>query len=185
MLVRSSVELARAALGPEVDPLVRRLSHDLAIDWPRAPAAVNIVFDGPEAGREAPVRMLLAAHGSCFAGSGHERPNVRNARILDCVLAYAAFRLDRASPLATALGKELEARGHAGELARAWTALVVHAVATAVTALEPGHTSPLRRSASASMPEAMEWLAHEWPSRTRGEPVADFAKRYAEGFLLR
>jgi hypothetical protein len=59
--------------------------------------------------------------------------------------------------------------------------LVVHAVATAVTGLEAKHTSPLRRSASAAMPEALEWLAHEWPSRMRGEPAPAFAKRYAEG----
>ena len=180
-LARSGVEVARAALGPEVDPLVKRLARDLAIEWPTAPVMVDIVGDAPAAGRAAPIRMLLATHGSCFAGGSDETVSVHDARIIDCVLAYAALRLDTLSPLATALAKELRALGRAEDFGGAWTALVVHAVATAVTGLEPRHTSPLRRSASAALPETMSWLAHEWPSRMRGEPVADFAKRYAQG----
>ena len=180
-LARSGVEVARAALGPEAEPLVRRLAHDLAIDWPEAPVMVDIVGDAPAAGREAPIRMLLATHGSCFAGGSDETTGVHDARIIDCVLAYAALRLDGKSPLAAALAKELRALGRADDFGGAWTALVVHAVATAVTGLEPRHTSPLRRSASAAMPALMTWLTHEWPSRMRGEPAPDFARRYAQG----
>jgi hypothetical protein len=180
-LARSGVEVARAAIGPEVDPLLMRLAQDLAIEWPDTPAVVDIVGDAPAAGRDAPIRMLLATHGNCFAGAGDETKSVHDARIIDCVLAYATLRLDSRSTLATALAKELRALGRPDEYGRAWAVLVVHAVATAVTALEPRHTSPLRRSASAAMPDALEWLAHEWPSRMRGEPPAAFAKRYAEG----
>ena len=125
--------------------------------------------------------MLLATHGSCFAGASDETKSVHDARVIDCVLAYAILRLDTRSTLATALAKELRALGKVDDFGRAWTALVVHAVATAVLGLEPRHTSPMRRSAAAAMPDAMEWLAHEWPARMRGERPADFAKRYAEG----
>lgn len=104
---------------------------------------------------------------------------MHDARIVDCVLAYAALRLDSRSALAVALGRELAARGKSSELGRAWTALVVHAVAVVVGAWEPKHASVLRRSAASVMPHAMEWLAREWPARMRGEPVADIAKRYA------
>jgi hypothetical protein len=180
-LARTAVEGALGALGPEeVQPLVRRLAQDLAIDWPREPVIVDVVGDAPAAGREAPIRMLLATHGSCFAGAGDETKSVHDARIIDCVLAYAALRLDSRSTLATALAAELRALRRPDDFGRAWTALVVHAVAVTVSALEPKHTSPLRRSAAATMPEAMEWLAHEWPSRMRGERAVEFAKRYAE-----
>ena len=183
-LARSALDVARAAIGPEVDPLVKRVAQDLAIDWPATPVVVDVVGDAPAAGRDAPIRMLLATHGSCFAGAGDETTRVHDARLIDCVLAYAALRLESRSTLAIALAKELRALGRSEDFGRAWAVLVVHAVATAVTGLEPRHTSPLRRSAAAAMPEAMEWLAHEFPSRMRGEPTAAFAKRYAEGFAL-
>jgi hypothetical protein len=180
-LSRMAVEGALGALGPEeVAPLVRRLSQDLAIEWPSEPVMVDVVGDAPAAAGGAPIRMLLATHGGCFAGAARETRRVHDARILDCVLAYAALRLDSRSALATGLDKELCTLGRADELGRAWTALVVHAVAATVAGLEPTHTSPLHRSASAAMPGAMEWLAHEWPARMRGEQSADFAKRYAE-----
>jgi hypothetical protein len=104
---------------------------------------------------------------------------MHDARVVDCVLAYAALRLASRSDLARALGRELGARGMAGDLDRAWTALVVHAVATTVSAWEPKHASVLRQSAASVMPEIMAWLAAEWPSRLRGAPADDLAKRYA------
>ena len=98
---------------------------------------------------------------------------MHDARIADCVIAYAAVGLTSRSAIAVALGTEVPAR------AQAWVALVVHAVATVMTAWEPKHASVLRRSAIAVMPRAMTWLAAEWPSRMRGEPPAEFARRYA------
>ena len=179
-VARTGIEAARAALGPEADAILRRLAQELAIEWPTSRVVVDIVGDAPAPGREAPIRMLLATQGSCFAGASQETTSVHDARIMDCVLAYALLRMDHRSALATALTAQLRASGRADDAGRAWTALVVHAVATMVTGLEPRHTSAMRRSASAAMPEAMEWLRQEWPSRIRGERAADFGKRYAE-----
>jgi hypothetical protein len=105
---------------------------------------------------------------------------MHNARVFDCVLTYAAIRLASRSALARALSRELAARGIPGEFDRAWTALVVHAVAaTIATGWEPKHASVLRQSAAAAMPDVMTWLADEWPSRMRGASVDDVAKQYA------
>ena len=163
---RAGMEVARAALGEELEPLVASLSRALAIDWPRSPPVVDVVADAPEPGRDAPIRALLAAQGSCFTGARDESERMHDAHIMDCVLVHAVLRLAARSEMA------LEPR--------AWTALVVHAVATVVTAWEPRHVSVLRRSAEAVMPEELEWLAREWPSRLRGEPARGFAKRYAD-----
>jgi len=180
-LSRTAVEGAHAALGDgQVEPLVVRLSRDLAIDWPKSPAVVNIVGDAPAPGRNAPIRMQLATHGQCFAGATGESTGVHDARIIDCVLSYTTLRLDERSAIGVALAAELRALHHEEDFVRAWTALVVHAVATVVTGFEPKHTSPLRRSASAAMPQVMEWLLHEWPARMRGESVTMFAKGYAD-----
>jgi hypothetical protein len=184
-IAREGVEIARSALGPELEPLVKELAEDLAIEWPAAPAMVSVVADAPQAGGEAPIRAVLSARGSCFSGERKETARVRDARIMDCVLAYAAVGLDGKSMLASALSREMArgARGANGSLQdfrRAWTALVVHAVAVTVAGWEPRHASVLRRSALAVMPDAMTWLAHEWPSRMRGEPALAFAKRYAD-----
>ena len=108
---------------------------------------------------------------------------MHDARIVDCVLGYAALRLDASSELAMAIDRELVARGRGGERERAWAALVAHAVAATVSAWEPRHDSALRRSASVVMPELMEWLAHEWPARVRGEAPPSFAKRYVDELL--
>jgi len=172
---RGGIEAARAAIGAELEPLAERLARDLAIDWPKEGVPVDVVSDSPEPGREAPIRPLMAARGSCFAGSGTESIRVHDARVLDCVLAYAAAGAGGRSMLASALGREVARE----DVSRAWIALVVHATAVTITAWEPKHVSVLRRSAVAAMPEAMEWLLREWPSRMRGEAVADFAKRYA------
>jgi hypothetical protein len=176
---RSAIELARAAMGPEVEPLVVELSQKLALDWPLPPPVVDVVTDAPAPGPEAPIRVLLSAHSPCFARSRGESERMHDARVVDCVLTYAALRLASRSALARAMSRELTARGIAGDLDRAWTALVVHAVAATVAAWEPRHASVLRRSAAAVMPEVMTWLAAEWPSRMRGESPDDFARRYA------
>jgi len=181
---RDAIEVARAAIPPEVEVLVNALARDLAIDWPLSPPPpVDVVAAAPEPGRDAPVRALLGAHGSCFSKERKESDRVQSARITDCVLGYATLRLDDRSELAVAIDRELVARGRASEQARAWTAVAVHAVAVTVATWEPRHVSSLRRSTAVVMPEAMEWLADEWPARIRGEPVASFAKRYVEALL--
>jgi hypothetical protein len=176
---RAGIEIARASMGEEVEPLTAKLATDLAIDWPLSRPLVDVVADAPEAGREAPVRVRLGARGGCFAKSKNESERMHDARVADCVLAYAALRLDGRSALAVALSRELSALSKSSEMQRAWTALVVHAVATTLTGWEPKHASVLRRSASAVMPVVMDWLASEWPSRMRGEAAESFAKRYA------
>ncbi|MDB4943892.1 MAG: hypothetical protein JWP97_3426 [Labilithrix sp.] len=179
-VARGGLESAQAALGEELDPMVLRLARDLAIDWPRTPVVVAMVGEGPEAGPGAPIPVLLAARGGCFAGKRGEETTVHDARIVDCVLAYAARSLSARSEVAVALAEALRARGKGAEQDRAWTCLVVHAAAVVVTGLERRHVSVLRRSAAAALPERMAWLAREWPSRMRGEKPAAFAQRYAE-----
>ena len=180
-VARGSIDVARAAMSEEemVEALVTRLARDLALEWPVPPPVVPMAGNAPEAGRAALVRPLLGARSTCFARERKESDRVHDARIMDCVLGYAAISLEERSALAVALGRELAARGKSKELARAWTALVVHAVAMVISAWEPKHASVLRRSAASAMPEALEWLAREWPARMRGEAPADFAKRYA------
>jgi hypothetical protein len=178
-IARAGIDVARAALGEEVEALVARLSEDLAVDWPAEPPAIDVVGSAPELGRDALVPAALAARGRCFTKERQETERMHDARVIDCVLAYAALGLESRSAMAAALGRELAARGKSSEVARAWTALVVHATSVAVSALSPRHVAVLRGSAAASMPRAMEWLAREWTSRMRGEPAADFAKRYA------
>jgi hypothetical protein len=181
-IARASIETARSALGDEADALIARVAQDLAIEWPASPAIVHVVANAHEPGREALVRVSLAARSSCFASEPEETPRMHDARIVACVLTYAALRLEPRSALAVALGRELTARGRSSELHRAWTALVVHAVATTIAGWEPKHRAVLRRSAASVVPGAMAWLAREWPSRMRGEPVDSLAKRYADAW---
>ncbi len=173
---RSGIEAAREAIGPELEPLAKKLAKDLAIYWPEAGVPVDVVSEAPAAGREAPIRALMAARGSCFASEPKESSRVHDARIMDCALAYAAIGSSGTSALWGELGRLLKR----SELGNAWIALVVHASAATIAGWEPQHASVLRRSAAAVMPHAMEWLAREWKYRTEGEPVADFATRYAE-----
>ena len=181
---RDAMEVARAAMPPETEALVTALARDLAIDWPLSPPPpVDVVAAAPEPGRDAPIRALLGAHGGCFVKERKESAHVHDARIVDCVLAYAALRLDDRSELAVAIDRELVAKGKGSERERAWTAVVVHAVAVTVASWEPRHASSLRRSTAVVMPETMEWLAHEWPARLRGEAVPSFARRYVEALL--
>lgn len=176
---RATMEVARASMGEQAEAMTLRLAKDLAIDWPAAPLPVDVVVEAPEPGRDAPIGVLLAAQGSCFATRRNESARLRDARVVDCVLAYSALRLEGRSSLAAALRRELSARGRASDLARAWTALVTHAVATVVSGLEPKHVSVPRRSVAAIMPGIMSWLAREWPKRMQGEPAEELAKRYA------
>jgi len=97
---------------------------------------------------------------------------VHDARILDCVLGYAAMGMR--SGMRDALVRELGE----DEGARAFEVMALHGVAAVVTAWEPKHVSALRRSAAAVEPRAMEWLKAEWPARMRGEEAASFAARY-------
>jgi len=182
---RGAVETARAAMPPEVEALVTALARDLDIEWPVTPPFVDVVAAAPEPGADAPIRVLLGARGSCFVKEHGDSDRVHDARIMDCVLGYATLHLDGRSALAAAVDRELDARGLAAERDRAWTALVVHAVATTVGTWEPRHASALRRSTAAVMPAAMEWLTREWPARLRGEAVASFAKRYVEALLAK
>lgn len=167
---RSGLEVARAAMSAEVGPLVKQIARDLAIDWPAAPPVVDLVTEAPLPGAEAPVGVVLATRGGgCLSKHRDEAQRVRDARIVDCVLVRAVIGLRERSEI----GRETSIdRGK-------WAALVVHAVATATTAWEPAHESVLRGSAEKNMPEAMAWLAREWPSRLHGEAAAAFAKRYA------
>jgi len=96
---RAGIELARAALGPEVEALVARLAQDLAIDWPTPPPVVDIVSDAPEPGREAPIRVLLSARSSCFARSRAESERMHDARVVDCVLTVSAWEPTHSSVL--------------------------------------------------------------------------------------
>jgi hypothetical protein len=198
---RTGVEAARGAMGAETDVLVERLARDLGVTWPEAPVVVDVVADAPPPGREAPVRALLAARGTCFVppkgeklddvllevlGAGQapkvdaaaEPIRVHDARIIDCVLAYAGIGLAKESKLHEALVAELGER----DGSRAFTLVAVHASAALVMAWEARHVSPLRRSAAAVETNAMRWLGSNWAARMRGEDVTTFAKRYAAAF---
>jgi hypothetical protein len=175
-IARAGVEVARAAVTPEVvEPLVAKLARDLGIDWPASPPIVDVVSDAPDPGRDAPIRVLLSARGSCFLKDRGHTERMTDARIVDCALAYAADGLATKSSLHAALAAALgEASGR-----RAYTLVAVHASAVVTTAWEPKHVSVLRRSAASVEPDAMEWLAEHWPERMRGEDAASFAKRFA------
>ena len=179
-VARAGIESAQAALGETLPVLVARLAKDLAIEWPKTPPIVDIVGDSPEAGPEAPLRMAITARGACFAGTAAEPRSMHDARITDCVLSYAAIGLASTSALAEELGATLRANNHGQDFDRAWKGVVVHAVASILTVIDRRHSSVLRRAAAGLMPQAMGWLAQEWPARMKGEPATSFAKRYAE-----
>ncbi|MDB4936607.1 MAG: hypothetical protein JWP87_3579 [Labilithrix sp.] len=173
-LARAGVEKARAAITPEIEPLVVKLAHDLGIDWPVSPPIVDVVSEAPEPGRAAPIRVLLAARGSCFVTERDDSERTTAARIVDCVLAHAACGLASKSEMEAALVSELgEDEGR-----RAYVLVAVHAAAMVTTAWEPKHASVLRRSAASVEPDATEWLADHWRERMRGESAQTFAKRF-------
>jgi hypothetical protein len=166
----SGIEVARAAMSAEVGPLVKQIARDLAMTWPTTPPVVDLVTEAPLAGTQAPVGVILATRGGgCLSKHRGEPQRVHDARIIDCVLVRAVLGLRGRSELAQDPSID---RGK-------WAALVVHAVAAVVTAWEPAHESVLKGPAETAMPEAMAWLAREWPSRLHGESAATFAKRYA------
>jgi hypothetical protein len=174
-LARAGIEAARAAVTPEVEPLVVKLAQDLGVGWPSSPPIVDVVTDAPEPGRDAPIRVLLHARGSCFVKERDHTERMRDARIVDCVLAYAADGLAAKSTLHAALARELGER----EGRRAYLLVAIHASAMVTTGWEPKHVSVLRRSAASVAPDAMAWLAEHWIERMRGEAVDTFAKRFA------
>ncbi|MBX3186469.1 MAG: hypothetical protein KF819_05610 [Labilithrix sp.] len=180
-LSRAGVEAARAAMGPEIEPLVTELSRDLALEWPSPPPVVDVVSLSPAAARYALVRPALGARSSCFVRLEKEPDRVQHARITDCLLFYAAWPLARQSRLYDAIAKNMKPR----DAERAWTALLAHAVAVRVTTWESKHESPTRRSAVAVEGPLLSWLVEHWPARMSGEPVEAFGARYAEAYLAR
>jgi hypothetical protein len=177
---RGAIDRARAAIGPELEPLVLRLASDLALEWPPSPAPVEVVADAPSPSRRAILPIALAANGSCFVAFHEEGMAVRNARILDCVLVYATLPLAARSRIYA----EIERSVGAERATRAWTVLVVHAVAALVTGFEPRHSSVLRQSANVVAPKTLSWLAAHWAAhanRTRRREGAEaFAADYVE-----
>lgn len=178
---RAAIEIARAALSEDTEALARRLERDLAIASPHGPVRVDVVVEAPPPGREAIVPLVLAARSTCFAkAEGGLR--VQNTRIIDCVLVQAMRALRGESTIAQALERALGPR----EGARAWDVLAAHAVAATLTAWEPKHVSPMRRSAMAIEPGVLGWLAERWRVRASGEQdAASFATAYAEAWRSR
>ncbi|MBS2018257.1 MAG: hypothetical protein JST00_35635 [Deltaproteobacteria bacterium] len=192
---RTGIEAARSAIGPEIDGLARRIAKDLAFEWPEVPPIVDVVTDAPPPGAAAPMRALLGARGSCFTTpkpdptekllgqlvgakpkeDGPEPERVQHARIIDCVLVYAALHAAQASALRLALTAELGPR----EGDRAFTLATIHAVAVVMTSWDSRHISVLRQSAGEVAPSAMKWLVGAWPDRLQGEEPKAFAKRFA------
>jgi hypothetical protein len=163
-----AVEAARGAFGPEADAILDRVAHDLGIDWPPAPVTIAIVDQAPSPPGRALLPVALAARGGCFVtlsrdGKEEDR-RVHDARIVDCVVTRAILALTSKSRLRAALPN-----GGAGD--RAFTLVVVHAVAATVTGWERRHASAYRQSAAAVEPDALAWLAEHWRERANGEPI--------------
>ena len=108
------------------------------------PPVVDLVSDAPVARqRRADPHAPRRARAVASRGRARESERMHDARIIDCVLAYAAIasitERARASPQPRAA-----ARGRASDLERAWSALVVHASPRRSTGCEPRHSSALR-----------------------------------------
>jgi hypothetical protein len=166
---------ALEAVGPAVDVLLTRVASDLGTSWPDGGVTVDVVSEAPPVGRAALAPIAFAAHGRCFLRDpqGDERAN--QARILDCLLVHAL--LATAEPRGTlhdAMVRELGDRD--GE--RAWSLLVIHAVAAVVTGWTPKHRSVYRRSAEAAEQALLDWLAREWP-KARIDGLPTFGARFA------
>jgi hypothetical protein len=173
---RAGIDRVRTAWRVEVAPLVARLADDLAVEWPDGPVVVDVVAQAPPAAREALVPVVLGARGSCFVASSKEAQRLRDARVIDCVLGYAAMSLAERS----AIYQELSAALGERRARRAFELLAIHAVAATVRGWERSHVSSLRRSANAVEREALVWLAESWPARAGGEAPRFFARRYAK-----
>lgn len=185
------VEAAHAAMAERGDTLTAlhtRVAGDLGVRLPAdtdRSIRIDVVSETPPVGREAFLPIALATRGRCFTSEqeqlrqGHpapseQREHVHHARILDCVLVHALLNADAVTPIRVALVQLLGNKQ--GE--RAWTLLVIHAVAATVTGWEPRHLSVYRRSATAVEPQMLEWLVQQWHGRPSGDPD-DFPKRYA------
>ncbi|HVH41289.1 MAG TPA: hypothetical protein VM925_03070 [Labilithrix sp.] len=164
----SGIEGARAAMEavPSVDVLFARAAGAVGARWPEHPVIVDIVSEAPPVGRSALAPTALASRGRCFVREQREDERVNHARILDCLLVHAllALQVEDRGPLHDVLVRELGARD--GD--RAWTLLVVHAVATTVAGLERRHRSVYRRSAGVVEPVILDWLVREWPRAEDG-----------------
>ncbi|HEY8073338.1 MAG TPA: hypothetical protein VIF62_04500, partial [Labilithrix sp.] len=163
-------------LGPESDAIAERVAHDLGARWPETPIPVDIVAESPAAARDELLPPFLAARHRCFSLEKSDTDRMYTARIIDCVLARAALRLRAGSTLFEALARAMPAEA----LDRAWTIVVVHAVASVVTAWEPKHQSSYRRSAAAVESGAMSWLVDHWREREQPSFAAALAAVLAE-----
>lgn len=168
-VARHAIEIARKSIDAETDALLARIEGDLGITRPSRPPAVDVVAVSPPAGRAALVPVVLAARSSCFE-------KTTRSRVVDCVLVRLVLAERTKSPLAADLERELGVR----EGARAWSVLAIHAVAATLTAWEPKHVSPARRSAAAVERATLEWLAESHRPREPG-----FAARYAAAWRAR
>jgi hypothetical protein len=171
------IEAAHAALGPEAEAIFVRAAADLGVTWPDQPVTIDVVSEAPPVSRAALIPFALATRGRCFLRdprAAKAESRVEDAKVIDCALVHALLGGPLASPLRSALVRELGA--HDGE--RAWALVVIHAVAATVAGWEPKHASVYRRSASAVEASVLQWLSREW--RGASTVSADlFAQRLA------
>jgi hypothetical protein len=174
----AGLQAGHAALGAPAEVLFARAADDLGAPWPERPVVVDVISEAPPLGPRALVPMALATRSRCFTPTGrHARPDdsMQTARIIDCVLVHALLGARQPTALRIALAAELGVR----EGERAFTLVVIHAVAALVGAWGPRHVSVYRASAHAVEAEALEWLRREWRNGRR-EPAPIFAARFAD-----
>jgi hypothetical protein len=169
------LEAAKSALGSVdgAEALLLRAASDLGMTLPERALPVAVVSEAPPVGRDALAPAVLATRSRCFMQDGATRDRSLSrdhARMLDCIFVHALLATDERGTLHDALVRELGER--TGK--RAWSLLVIHAVAAVVTAWDPRHRSVYRRSAEAVEREMLEWLATQW----RGKPTNEFAAEY-------
>jgi hypothetical protein len=165
-----------AGRSGSTEAIFMRVASDLGVAWPDHAVRVDIVSENPPVGRAALMPVALGARGSCFFISRSERRDerVHDARILDCVMVHALRGAHQPSALRVAIVRALGVE----EGERAWSVLVVHAVAATVTGWESKHLSAYRRSAMAVEGKILDWLVHEWHGRP--DPMDAFVDRYAK-----
>ncbi len=175
LLVWSAIEIAHSALGPRADALLLRVASDLAITWRDRSVVVDLVSESPPPGRRSLLPVLLGARSGCFIHARGESDDLQNARIVDCIGSRALLGGAITSPIHTELLERLGAEGE-----RAWSVLVLHAVARAVTSVEPKLASVPRRSALAVEGAILDWLAREWGGAKEGRNA--FIDRYVDAW---
>lgn len=141
---------AHAAFDERADGVLVTVSKDLGIE----PGPVDIVEESPPPGEKALLPPLLDARSRCF---------VDNTRIVDCVIVRALLN-----------GKRRE--GDAPVSERFFTVVVVHAVALAMSVLDPKHVSVDRRAVAIADPDLLAFVTREW---RRGTAIADLERRLA------